>query len=223
MGADKSNSTGNGIVAYETLIQQIRGVVAARVILDSVGNFTEIHVVSNLERNPKQIVRDIETVMMVKFGIPLDHKIISVVQIAEGICSRNQENWRPRLTTVQTVVSRQKIDVSVSLSIQEKSYEGRASGTNTNSNRVRLVAAATLNALEHYLDKSVILAVEDVAKMSFAGSEVIVVSVTLVTAGSEQTLLGAVFAAGDEGQSIGKATLAAVNRKLAFLCHDDSV
>lgn len=223
MGVDKSNSTGNGTVAYETLIQQIRGVVAARVVLDSLGNFQEIHVVSNLERNPKQIVRDIETAVMVKFGISMDHKIISVVQIAEDYCSLNQGSWRPRLTTVQTLVSRRKIDVSVSLSIQEKNYDGLASGPNTNGNRMRLVATATLNALEQFLEDKVTLAVEDVAKMTFAGSEMIVVSVTLVTADSEQTLLGAVFAAGDEGQSVGKATLAAVNRKLAFLCHDDCV
>lgn len=58
----------------EALIRQMRDVVSAKVIKNDKGEIEEIHVLSGSSRNPKQIVRDIESAFMAQFGIAVDHK-----------------------------------------------------------------------------------------------------------------------------------------------------
>ncbi len=221
MGMDFKNSSTGGQM-YETVIKQIRGVLSARVVLDREGNFEEVHILANTERSPKQIVRDVETVIIVVFGISLDHKIISVVQMGEDNLKFSSDNWRPRIHTINTTMSQQKAEVTIKMTVQDKTLEGAASGANSPLNSMRMVAEATLNALEKFFEGRVHLSVDQIGKFKFGGDEIIVVSVFLVTLESEDALLGASFVKGDDRETICKATLSAVNRKLAFLPNGQS-
>lgn len=216
MATDFRNS-GPGGQMYETVIKQIRGVISARVVLDRDGNFEEIHILSNTERSPKQIVRDVETVIMVAFGISLDHKIISVVQMGEDNLKISSENWRPKIHSINTSVSQQRTEVVIKISMQDKIMEGTASGPNSPLNRMRMVSEAVLNALEKYFEGKVHLSVDEIAKVRFGGDDIVIVSVYLVCLDSEGTLIGASFIKGDEREAVCKATLNAVNRKISFL------
>lgn len=159
MGVDHSN-LGSGGQMYETVIKQIRGVISARVILDKDGNFEEVHILANTERSPKQIVRDVETVIMVAFGIALDHKVVSVVQMGDDHLKMTGDHWRPRIHSINTSISRQTTDVSLKIMIEDKIIEGKASGPNSPINRMRMVAEAALDALEKFFEGKVHLSVD---------------------------------------------------------------
>ena len=63
----------------EGAINQVQGVVANRVVPGEKGGLSEIHVMASTERAPKQIVRDIESLLFVKFGFRVDYRKISLV------------------------------------------------------------------------------------------------------------------------------------------------
>src|SRR5262245_49609052 len=69
--------------AIERLIGQVRGVIGARVLCDAQGAIAEIHVVAAPQRSAKQMVRDIESLIYVRGGMRVDHRRISLAQLAE--------------------------------------------------------------------------------------------------------------------------------------------
>lgn len=62
----------------------VRGVAGCRVVTDSSGNLTELHVVSTGERPPKFLVRDIQTVLLVRLNYSIPHRRISVALLRDA-------------------------------------------------------------------------------------------------------------------------------------------
>ena len=73
----------------EEVISKISGVISAKVIEED-GQPREIHVIADPSRNPKQIVRDIETVALASLGMKIDRRIISIAQLSQGRFSPSQ-------------------------------------------------------------------------------------------------------------------------------------
>jgi len=67
----------------ETSVQQVQGVYACRVVLESPSEIAEIHVVGSPSRRPKQIVRDIESLLFAQFGLRVNFRKISLAQLQE--------------------------------------------------------------------------------------------------------------------------------------------
>lgn len=65
----------------EGLITALRGVLAARVTLGTLGDIEEIHVLAAEQLHPKQIVRNIESALSAGLGLSVDRRIISVAQV----------------------------------------------------------------------------------------------------------------------------------------------
>ncbi|MGH2819956.1 MAG: hypothetical protein ACRDJ5_04805, partial [Actinomycetota bacterium] len=65
----------------ERELRRVPGVRSARVA--GVDAPTEIHIVASLARSPKQLVRDVQSLASAGFGMPIDHRIVSVVQLEE--------------------------------------------------------------------------------------------------------------------------------------------
>lgn len=63
----------------ETLVTGIKDISGCRIILDPDGNVREIHVTAVSERPPRLIARDVDTLLKVKAGLEIDHRIIGVV------------------------------------------------------------------------------------------------------------------------------------------------
>lgn len=61
----------------EAAIRRLRDVDGVRVRAEG-GELTEIHVVSQSQRSPKQIVRDIQSVLRTELDLAIDHRIVSV-------------------------------------------------------------------------------------------------------------------------------------------------
>lgn len=64
---------------FEDALQQVPGVKSARVVGDD--RPSEIHVIATRDRPPKQVVRDVQSLATAGFGLSIDHRIVSVVQL----------------------------------------------------------------------------------------------------------------------------------------------
>jgi hypothetical protein len=71
------------LVRLEADLPKIQGVSSARVVGED--EPSEIHVVASTARPPKQIVRDVQSLANARFGIPIDHRIVSVVQLNDQV------------------------------------------------------------------------------------------------------------------------------------------
>ncbi|HJR53266.1 MAG TPA: hypothetical protein VJ982_06080 [Gemmatimonadota bacterium] len=69
----------------DTLLETLTGVVRARVRPDEKGRqLREIHVLSDGALAPKQIVRNIETLLKTAFDLTIDHRIVSIAVLKQG-------------------------------------------------------------------------------------------------------------------------------------------
>lgn len=211
--------------ASEDMLRHVKGVVSAKVLTDSCGQVSEVHVLADCDRNPKQVVRDIESVFLVSYGIEIDHKKISVAQLSDkesfrgDIHGSNNYN-RPRIAGVTMLSAGRMVEAKVLLQIGQEHFEGCAAGPGTTSNRLRLVSQATLMSLEKCLEGVGNFLTEDVSVITVAGCQAVISSVTLMTNSGEERLIGAAFINNDEREATVKATLSAINRRLDMLLNN---
>jgi hypothetical protein len=73
---------GVDIQEIENEITRLPEVVACRIVADSVGRPLEVHVLAHPGKHPKQVVRDVQSVALASFGLDIDRRIVSVVQLS---------------------------------------------------------------------------------------------------------------------------------------------
>ncbi len=71
------------IQSVEEFLDKIIGVMCSRLVVNESNKITEIHILSDNQRSVKQIIRDVESLLIAKYNIKVDHKIISIAQIYE--------------------------------------------------------------------------------------------------------------------------------------------
>jgi hypothetical protein len=203
---------------WEQALRQIKSVTAVRINVNNQGEIEEIHILAGAGRNPKQIVRDIESTLEAQFGIQVDHKKISVAQVEEEqerVISLTEFS-RPKLVGISLKTAGGKAEVRVELLIGEKIIEGVALGPSSSYNRPRLFVEATIKALAPLATDNYLFVMEDVKITHLAKQHIALVSVTLMNAGGEQSLAGCAYVKNDDREAVVKATLDAVNRKIRF-------
>lgn len=215
MGVEKSPD--NMVVDYEDMIRQIKDVISARIVVDSAGEIAEIHVLAGSARGPKQVVRDIESAFMAQFGVSIDHKKISVAQMREDDSLRPGSELRPKVTSITVLSKGRTMEARVQLGIGDEDFEGSASGPNTANNKLRLISQATALAIEEYMKGICNIVTEDITTIVLSRRPAVAVCIALVTNLGEERLIGAAFINDDEREAAVKATLAAVNRRMALL------
>jgi hypothetical protein len=210
------------ILEIETALSQVAEIRAARIVSSDAGVIQEIHILADPSKSPKQLVRDIESTIMAQFGIPIDHKKVSIAQlgresIAESTEDSTQLHARARIHSVHTDVMGVRAVATVTLELEGELYSGTAEGPASTTGRRRLVGQAALNAVEKYTNGTFSFALEDVALVTLGRERVAVSVVILVTPLGEQALAGSALARQSENDSLVRATLDAINRRLGFL------
>ena len=72
-----------GVFRYEEaeeLLGSLKGVLSARLVVHPDGVVEEIHVLTTDDVSPKQTVRNVESALLARYDITLDHRKISVAQ-----------------------------------------------------------------------------------------------------------------------------------------------
>lgn len=211
---------------YERVICQVKGVLSARLVTGADGKIEEIHVLATPDRNPKQVVRDIETAVLVQLGTPLDRKKISVAQLEEGgaIADRVSEAGvsygkarRAKLQLVRLGFFSRGVsleaNVTVEIGEEDSLYEGSAIGPNIPGKGCYLVAQATLDAVRKYLGERCILALEDLLRLEVAQTQAVLVVISMLGDWGRERLAGIAFL--DESPDELQASCKAVLRALA--------
>ncbi|GAB4282701.1 MAG: hypothetical protein Kow0067_03040 [Coriobacteriia bacterium] len=207
------------IAEIEEALSQVSEIKAVRIVASPDGAIQEIHVLALPNKSPKQLVRDIESTIMAAFGIPVDHKKISIAQLGQATIPTDSPSSpaRAKIKSINSEVSGINAAISVALELEGDIYIGQATGPASQTGRQRLVAQATLNAIEEYLEQSLGFALEDVGIIQLGRERVAVACVALVTALGEQTFSGSALVRQNEKDSIVRATLDAINRRIGFL------
>jgi hypothetical protein len=218
----------------EQSLRQINGVRAASVVTGPDKVPTEVHVLAGRAKPAKQVVRDVQSLAMASFDLDLDHRIVSVVQIDDGdpalsaaadghadphrAPDRDRDRVpshpvRPVIVAVGQTTSADRTEVSLTLRVKEDVLEGRASGPAGPASRARIVAEATLAAVEDVFAQP--CGVES-AYVSTVGTRAVAVCVltTMVPSVGEQALVGAALVRGDEAEAVARCVLSALDRQL---------
>jgi len=200
----------------ESVICSLVNVKSARVVSDK-GIIEEIHVLTDSARAPKQVVRDIESALMAHFGIELDHKKISVAQTTNGKRFRFIEN-RLKFHDVSISLNGVRSEATVRLDKGEDTFSGSATGPGTGHNQQRLVATATIRAIESSQGTEGVLMLEDInTSVSLCGRTAVVVCVSVITNRGDDYLIGSALVKQDLCKAVVNATLDAVNRRLSSI------
>lgn len=196
----------------ETSLTSLPGVRAARLVPGYERAVDELHVVADTDRAAKQIVRDVQTALMAQYGVPTDHRVISVARL-EGASLPTRGSAR-RVTVRRVSVANEGLVTvaEVVLDGPEGSLQGRADGPSSASGRRRAVARATLDALRPTLPEDRHLEVEGVEVVAMTGTPVAVCLVHVHTTTGGRSRSGSAVVGGDENDAVARCVLDATNR-----------
>ncbi len=196
----------------ETL-ERLPAVQAVRVV-ESNGHVSEVHVVAAPGKSPKQIVRDVQSLALAAFGVPVDRRVVSVVQI-EG--DRLAPAERPSVEDISESPSGSRTQMQVKLSWRHEIFVGTSVGPAAQETRPRLVGEATLKALETAVGGDVAFALANIDQVSLGPRTIMIAVVVIVAGGEERSLVGSALTAADPAHAAVRAVLDALNRQIPNL------
>jgi len=196
----------------ENALARIRSVLGARVILDIMEEVQEVHILTTEERNPKQVVRDAESTLLIKFSKRVDHRKIGVVQQAEADEKVPLAERRLKIDALRLAPTPDGPHWEVVLSDPAGlSYTGSAAKSEPFSS-LQAISAATLAAVNQYAGEERFRP-DNVSQLT-GDPPLILVTILWLDGSLEEKLVG-VARTGDDAQGATvKATLAALNRVL---------
>ena len=171
----------------------------------------EVHVLAAPEKAAKQVVRDVQTLALARFGIDLDRRIISVVQIGPDRIRADED--RPAILGVHEIPEGARTTVAVTLRWHAEEYTGTATGPAAASARLRLVGEAALRAVERIVGDEA-LALDAVGAPAVGMRRVIVVIVLSTGPRGEAVAVGSALSQGDDAEATVRAVLDAFNRRI---------
>lgn len=202
-------------------ISELPDVNSCEVEFDDDGSIVAIHIYSRGKRIPKNIVRDIESALLARFGIRIDHRRVSVARgmprpepIVEAPRPRAA---RPRLVSVSLSMGSGWGSCGVTLERGGFEVSGEVTGVAIGAGTLRLVANATFRALEKLVSEKVAFDLLDVVRMKAGDRDTLLVLANYVSAGDVRSLAGCVQYEGNEQEAVVHATLDACNRIVEML------
>ncbi|MDQ3107428.1 MAG: hypothetical protein M3Q68_06435 [Actinomycetota bacterium] len=205
-------------------------VTAARIVADADGRIAEVHILSLPHKHAKQVVRDVQSVAMATFGLDLDRRIVSVVQL-DAVASSSitgpdldvdlegdPPTTRIHVDGVTADRNGLQCTARVVLTQGDQRATGTAEGLVATSSVLRLVAQATIAALRHLEPAAIRSDVETASLIRIGERAVAVTTVVVVVPPYEEVISGsAVVRSAGEFDAIARSVLDATNRRLPQL------
>ena len=197
----------------EGFLRQLRDVLAARVEMDEAEQVTAVRVLARAGRNPRQIVRDVQSALLGRFNLEVGSEAVSVAQLSDEL----EEELSPTrfvLRRTTRTVSGGAGTVQVEMALADEVVEAGASATAAPGAQARAAAQAALQAVHSLLGVDLFHLVE-VRIVEAAGRRLVVVVLGLL--GEEQKVYaGCCPVYLDEAEAAARATLGALNRHLTW-------
>ncbi len=221
----------------EQTIRGLKNVESARIISDGKGGILEVHIVSDSERFPKQISRDVESMLVAKLGVAVDYRKISVAQVEDVVEVESVEfervvkqpefdddvdelpsdGARVRFVGVSVAQSDLMAEARVEVALGGVTTAAAVSGADSTDSVLRLIAEATLEAVQRFFEGGGLFSISSIEQTTIGGRSIIVVNVAHLAERHERLLVGACPVSGDVPKAAALATLDAVNRFLGRL------
>jgi hypothetical protein len=205
----------------ESLLVCLPGIQKTRVVVNDWGAIEEIHILTGLGRNPKQIVRDVQSALKAQWDITVDRRKVSVAQIQAGM---PEPSGRLRYSglEVKTDARSGKSEIVVildrSADSQTPSYVGKAVADSTEVSTLLGVARATCLAGNLTLDPPNAFFVDDVSTLSIGQYQAVAVLLDLLTPRrNQEQMVGCALVKRDLREACVRATLDAMNRRIEVL------
>lgn len=216
------------------ILAHLPGVFAAGLRFDE-EQLVEIHVLASTERNPKQIARDVQSALFAAYGVEVDHRIISIAQLPEDpfiprdLTEVEDQDPQPEFepaqsvrllfTGIETNLKNGNYHVRVNLAHNDKEFIGEARCRDTNIQRSRTIATATLDAVHTFLGNEYFSLLE-VKQINIWGVTVVITVIEYVEKDDSEPIILIGSAVQHDNASVGivRSTLDALNRSISKLC-----
>ena len=210
------------LTEVEREICRLPDVSIARLVAEPGGRVTEVHVVALPGKHPKQIVRDVQSIALASFGLELDRRVISVVQLGSNILDEDgltgAAEPRPSIVAITAEASGLRSLVRVTLMRDDEEAVGFAEGSIASTARHRLVATATVDALRQLEPAAECIDVDHAEIVRIGAHDIAVVTIVFVVPPGEQLVSGsAIVRPQQEADAVARAVLDATNRRLAYV------
>ena len=211
----------------EAELCRLTEVKAARVVADGSGSLIEVHIVATPEKHAKQLVRDVQTIALANYGIDVDRRIVSIVQLDERSPLFDAPppklevvaNPEPRLRVSKVTVEASEDDTQVHVTVERGEAEGTGSsvGPPVASLLPRLAADAALAAIRDLEPVNAPLAVEMANLTDLGARRIANVAIVCAAFAGDEVLTGSAVVRSDDASAIARAVLDALNRRLPAL------
>ncbi len=216
MGSASPDIAAPSVSDLELTLTQVRGVYASRVIVDEQRKVCEIHIIATNERKPKQIIRDIETILCVKHGLRVDYRKISLVQLTVQDL-RRLPLARPEIRRVVEENLGEQRKILVEILGAGRIVRGEASARIDGATLFYSAARATVECVEKLVGRQIDVRVEHATTLRLDAYEIAIVVLTCWIEDREEKLVGASFVGSHPAESAARATLDALNRRIFTL------
>jgi hypothetical protein len=234
------------VIEAQKLLLSLRDIAGASISLSEDGEITEVNILAEGRRPPKQIVRDVRSALRAEYQVDLDYRRISVAQKRGGT-----EAWedgaeapaagptilalpearvveepaveRLRFVGLSVSLDQNTARARVELALGGREAAGEATGPSTRREVARLIGQATVDAIGRFLAEPVALTLVDADTVRAGEEEVTVAVVRFRKNRNDIVLAGCCPSRHDLQQSVVYATLAAVNRLLGRLAYREPV
>jgi hypothetical protein len=207
------------LTEVEREICRLPDVSIVRLVAESDGRVSEVHVVAHPGKHPKQIVRDVQSIALASFGLELDRRVISVVQLGGNVLEdASTLRPRPSIVAITAEASGMRSLVRVTLALDDEEAVGFAEGSIATTARHRLVALATVDALRQLEAAAECVDIDHAQVIRIGAHDVAVVTVVYVIPPAEQLVSGsAIVRPQQEADAVARAVLDSTNRRLAYV------
>ncbi len=193
---------------FEESLCRLPTIDAVRVV-GSNGTVREVHVLATPGKPAKQIVRDVQSLAMARFGLTIDRRVVSVVQIESEETSGGD---RPAVVDITTEPDGARSTVTLTLSWKDEIFTGTANGPAATATKLRIVGDATIAALEKVIGEEHALALAALEAPIVGGKTVAIAQIVIVSGGEERMVVGSAIVGSDPSIAAARAVLDAVNR-----------
>ncbi len=195
----------------ERSLGQIAGIRAARIVADPSGRIAEVHVLAEPGRSPKQVVRDIQSAVLTSFGLSIDYRVVSVVQLErETGVARAAGAPRPILRRLSAETASYSTEVKVGLSLVDGEEVARTMRGPATAG-LRLVAQATVDAVVESITAEAV-EVESALVIAVGSRQIAMVLLRVMTGRGDHVVVGSAVVRRDPADAVARASLDALNR-----------
>lgn len=174
----------------------------------------EIHVITTSARSPKQTVRDIQSLAAAAFGVRIDHRIVSVVQLDEGAEDETSNRVVIERVGVGTRAGSEWVEVELRWA-DGQTAQGTGAAGRSRESRARGAAAATLECLDKVLSaRRATVELGNVVIHKMGSMDWVLVHCALYEDTDPTALMGSALVRDDLATAAARALLNALNRKL---------